>query len=346
MISKKNISRKLFQISLMIGISFAADLTAPLKTYQNDIQTDEIIELKPYSKSHFSILTENDAYFDAHTDYYYTAGTSFIYTTKEFDFSHSWLRFISIDHSDTKLSRFSFGLHQDLYTPIKRGADVDLNDFPYAGFLSFDTTLSNRRKNSLENLKIQIGIVGPAALAKQTQQLIHKLTKNPIFYGWDTQLKNEFILNFYYEYIYRYEFFNKNGFGLDVLPGLKIALGNAYDYMGLGYRLRLGYHLQNDFGAQKINTSFIGSQPYSDDFSFYVFGGIIGYYVARNIFVQGNSFGPHRLDLIPLTYEAELGAVISYKGFSFSYVFTHKSAEFRGSRPYHNFGSILLGFAF
>ncbi len=307
------------------------------------------ILLKPYEKSFFTILSDNDAYYNPYTDYYYTAGTLLVYTTKEFDFSHSFARFLSLNASNKHLSRLSFGLHQDIYTPIKRDANADIRDFPYGGFLAFEASIANRRMSSLEVIKLQVGMIGPSALAKQTQKLIHLITKNPIFYGWNTQLQNEFALNLYYDFIYRYNLFSSQtlgGLSMDILPTIAIAIGNVATYVSTGSRIRLGYNLDVDFGSSKINTSSSGSLPYSNTFSFYIFAGVVGKYVIRDAFIQGNSFNPRNLKLQNATYNAELGASISYKGFSLSYIFTQVGRGFEGALPYHNFGSLVLNFAF
>lgn len=309
--------------------------------------------LVAYQKRFFSIFSENDAYANqyrkaiAYSDRYYTAGTTFSFTSKEYDFSDKWLRYLSYKYDDEKLSRYDIALRQDIYTPFSRSSQVDLNDHPYAGFLSLDFTLSNRRKNSLENIKLQIGVVGPASLAQQTQELIHKITKNPIFYGWETQLKNELIINLHYEYIYKYDLLDTKYFGIDILPSLKVALGNANTFMGGGGRVRFGYNLHSDFGPDKINTGFMGGKPFNDSFSFYAFGGVLGTYVARDIFIQGNSFGtPRNLVLEHFLCDAELGLSILYKGFRFSYVVTYQTKQFSAQRGGHTIGSLLFNFAF
>ena len=304
-------------------------------------------ELVPHQKSFFSILSDNDAYVNQYIDRYYTTGTTFSFTSKEYDLSQKWLRFLSYKYDDAKLSRYDIAIHQDIYTPVSRLAQVDSKDHPYAGFLSLDFMLSNRRKNSLENLKLQLGVVGPLAMAQSVQKLVHVVTNNPIFYGWDQQIKNEFIVNFHYEYIYKYDLLDTPYFGMDILPALKVALGNANTFLGAGGRIRMGYNLHSDFGVDKINTSFMGSKPFNDDFSLYVFGGVLGSYVARDMFIQGNSFGnPTELDLMHFLYDVELGIALLYKGFRFSYVVTHQSKQFIEQPKGHNIGSIMLNFAF
>ena len=308
----------------------------------------------PYQKSFFSIISENDAYFNQfrrasiHSDRYYTAGSILSFTSKEYDLSDSWLKYLSYKYDDEKFSRYEVALRQDIYTPFSRSAQVDLSDHPYAGFLGVDLFLFNRRKSSLETIRLELGMVGPASLAQQTQNLIHKITHNPFFKGWNTQIRNEFILNLFYEYTYKYDLLDTKYFGIDMLPTLKVALGNANTFFGGGGRIRFGYNLHSDFGINKINTSFSGGMPYSDKFSFYIFAGVFGSYVARDIFIQGNSFGtPRNLELEHFLYDAELGFAFLYKGFRFAYVATYQSKQFSGQlNGGHEIGSIILDFSF
>ena len=303
-------------------------------------------ELVPYQKHFFSILSDNDAYVNQYIDRYYTAGTALSYTSKEYDLTPLWLNYLSYRCDDEKLSRYEISLHQDIYTPSLHTAEVSTQDHPYAGFLSLDMMLSNRRANSLENLKLQLGVVGPASLAQYTQKFIHLITHNPIFQGWHTQIKNEFIINLHYEYIYKYDLLDTPYFGMDILPTLKVALGSANTFLGAGGRIRMGYNLHSDFGVDKINTGFMGGKPFNDDFSLYAFGGVLGSYVLRDIFIEGGRYNTTGLNLTHFLYDIELGVALLYKGFRFSYVITHQSKQFREQPSRHTIGSIMLNFAF
>lgn len=310
-------------------------------------------DIKPYKKHFISILSENDAYFNEYVDEYYSAGTVLEYTSAEYDFSKeksklAFLKYLSIlGQKSPKATRYSLALAQDVYTPYYRGYPIDPQDHPYAGYLRMNFQVSQRRENSLENLTLSLGVVGKAALAEQTQEIVHKLTDNPTFYGWNTQLKNEFILNFNYEVIKRLFIIKTSYFSIDTLPALDLALGNADTHIRVGTRLRIGYNLESDFGVDKVNTSFSGNKPYNDNFSLYIFGGIFGTYQAKNIFIQGNTFGPYT-DLVMKNffYDAEVGGAILYKGFRLSYSVTHVSQTFQSQPKPHNFGSIELNFAF
>ncbi|PAF42246.1 lipid A deacylase LpxR family protein [Helicobacter sp. 11S03491-1] len=310
-------------------------------------------QLIPYKKHFVSLLSENDAYVNQYVDRYYTAGTRLSFTTEEMNFNcedrdskMAWAGYITLGWSKNKMTRFDISLNQDIYTPYSR-VSHPISDHPYGAYLRLNFGVSHRSESLLENIFLALGMVGPSALGYETQKLIHYLTNNPKFYGWSHQLKNEFILNLNYQVIKKIYLWDSKYISSDILPSFDIALGNADTHVSIGTRLRIGYNLDSDFGVNKINSGFSGGEPYNNQFSFYVFGGISGKYQARNIFIQGNSFGKSTgLDMNYLAYDGEAGVAILYQGMRFAYTYTHTSKTFKSQPKAHDFGSIELNIAF
>ncbi|PAF48476.1 hypothetical protein BKH46_00770 [Helicobacter sp. 12S02634-8] len=307
-----------------------------------------------YQKQFVNLLTENDAYANQYIDRYYTAGTSLGYSSREYDFScedkdsmMAWSRYVSLGYAQMKMTHFSFSLSQDIYTPYSRALTPSASDHPYSGYMRLNFGIIHRSLSVLESTFLSIGMVGPSALAYETQKLIHYLTSNPIFYGWKHQLKNELIVNLNYQLVKKFYLWDLRYLSSDILPALDVALGNADTHFQIGTRLRIGYNLDSDFGVNKVNTGFNGAQAYNDRFSAYIFGGIFGRYQARDIFIQGNSFGaPTGLDMEYFVYNGEIGAAILYQGMRFAYTYTHTSKTFKSQPQAHDFGTIELSIAF
>ncbi|PAF52686.1 lipid A deacylase LpxR family protein [Helicobacter sp. 13S00477-4] len=337
----KKIKTTIFLIFFSVSFGFA-----------NDTECESA--LFAYKRQSINLLSENDAYANQFVDRYYTAGTSIGYTSKEYDFGcedkdsiMAWSQYISLGITKAKMTRFNIAITQSIYTPYSREINPPSGDLPYAGYLYLNLGVSHRSESMLENIFFSMGMVGPSTFAHETQKFVHYLTNNPIFYGWHNQLKNEFILNLNYQLIKKFYLWDSRYISSDFLPGLDIALGNADTHLQIGGRLRIGYNLDSDFGINKVNTSFNGAQAYNDRFSFYLFGGLSGRYQARNIFIQGNTFGHSTgLDMIYFTYDAEFGAAILYRGIRFAYTYTHASKKFKTQPLPHNFGSIELNIAF
>lgn len=305
-------------------------------------------ELIPYKKNHITLLSDNDAYFEpTNYDRYYTAGHNLSYTSKEYIYSPlSNIALLSRLFDDEYVSAFGISFGQEIYTPQSRYAvPPPKNDAPYAGYIYLDAMIQNRTYNFLEQLELNTGLVGEDALGKEAQDYIHNLIGLYHFAGWDYQIKNEFILNLYYKAIYRFDVLENI---IDFLPYGIIALGNARTHAEFGMRMRIGYGLNGDFGIQKATTNRIGTTSLNDCFRFYILGGISERFVGRNIFIQGNTIGGFKteLDINRLVYEAELGAIVAYKGISLSYIYSYKQKEFSTQPSNSNYATIALEISF
>src|SRR3546814_17784538 len=113
-----------------------------------------------------------------------------------------------------------------------------------------------------------------------------------------------------------------NNLGVDVTPHLGAALGNVYTYGAGGLTLRFGEDLPDDYGPPRIRPALPGSDYFrpTDDFGWYFFAGAEGRIVARNIFLDGNTFkDSHSVDKRPLVADLQAGladrkSVVSGKG--------------------------------
>jgi len=156
------------------------------------------VTVNVFAQSHsseFGIQTDDDSYLLQGFDRYYTDGT-FIY------YRHA-LKVKSGDSTTLQNKVLGFEMGQELFTPqsgsIANSEGVDqpgMIDRPFAAYLYVGSTLNFLYKDE-SNLKLsaQIGIVGPDALGKQAQDLIHD---NFGFYhpsGWEYQVDNNLELN-------------------------------------------------------------------------------------------------------------------------------------------------------
>src|SRR5262249_44883781 len=137
------------------------------------------------------------------------------------------------------------------------------------------------------------GVVGPASGARELQKFFHRATSSRDPQGWDHQLRNELGVNVNYQHTWRAaNLASGNGLAVDFSPQLGGALGNVETYANAGFKLRFGRHLPNDYGPPRIDPGLPGSGYFvpSSDFRWYLFAGAEGRLVARNIFLDGNTF--------------------------------------------------------
>jgi lipid A 3-O-deacylase len=257
-------------------------------------------------RSRFSALEENDSlYFNS--DKHYTQGVRFAYLGPDitapsawnapFELGASLLPVFRSEGSDTRKRRYALIAGQSIFTPknitIK---PPDRSDRPYAGWLYGGASLLQETdRRVLENLELEVGIVGPGALGRQVQNDFHQLIGIGKAQGWGSEIQHEVGAVLAYERLWRIAVLGDGANGVDVVPQLGAALGNIYTYGAAGGLLRIGKNLRADYGPVRVRPSLSGTDYFDGDgldgaFGFYVFAGAEGRVVGRNVFLDGNAF--------------------------------------------------------
>ena len=167
-----------------------------------------------------------------------------------------------------KLSKnLVFSVGQLIYTPTTIDAtELLVDERPYAGFLYSEMAYQIRGEGQLDTVGVLLGIVGPGALGKQTQDLIHDLRGFDKFEGWDNQLENELGLQMFYEHKQRVfrEIVATNA-SHDLIVHGGVSLGNVGTYLDLGGEYRIGWQLPDDFGTSAVRPGGDNSAPGQSD---------------------------------------------------------------------------------
>jgi len=261
---------------------------------------------------------------------------------------------------DLRTSRITYAAGHSIYTPddlVTREPIPD--DQPYAGWLyvslGLETQTIPKAVSSVryvDHVELQLGVVGPLAGGKQLQSFTHDVLNASPPAGWDNQLDNEPGVNLFYSRSFGpFEGSTatpdnrKPRLFLDVTPEVGLALGNIQTYGAAGFTVRLGNHLPDDAGPATLRPSLPRPGAFSgrDRSSAYIFAGLEGRAVARNIFLDGNSFdddGPS-VDKKTLVGEARVGVAVTYHDLSFSYTQVFRTREFADQAP-QTYGSITV----
>jgi lipid A 3-O-deacylase len=281
----------------------------------------------------FGFCLDNDLFF-GRTDRYYTNGLRLSWTSPDISgtrteswiprWGHSLLERLPFMNDPEHRRSVSLTIGQNMYTPddIKR-SDLIQDDRPYAGVIYAAVGLHTSGSVRMNSLELALGVVGPHSYAGAMQKEVHELIGSAVPNGWDNQLKDEPIVNIFYERTWKsIQSGAGGGLGYDVLPFLGGALGNAVTRGSTGVQVRFGWNLPNDFGISRIHPS-LDSKVFSDRqhpqpstgstrFGFYVFSSLNGMAVARNIFLDGNTFtDSHRVDKKPFVAEFAAGFSIA-----------------------------------
>lgn len=312
-----------------------------------------VVATSAHAEDHgtFNALYEND-WFD-NSDKHYSSGVQLSWTTAP-NSTPGWAlsaaRVLPF-FNQTGDVRTSYAIGQNLYTPSDiRLANPPLTDRPYAGFLYLDLGLSGRSEKRLDQLQVLVGVVGPSALGKETQTWIHGLVGGRKPAGWDTQLHDEPAVELTYERSYKLIAPDaKAGVMFDLEPHFGAAVGTVYDYVNAGAMMRVGFNLPDDYGPLRIEPALPGSNFFAPSASFgaYLFAGVDGRAIARNIFLDGNTWRRSRsVDKKPLVADIQLGAAIAFRRMRI--VFTHviRTKEFTTQQSMDRFGAVSVSVSF
>lgn len=299
----------------------------------------------------FSFTLDNDLFYG--DDRHYTNGVRFAWVTNP-DAVPDWLTRTATTlpfFPDHGVMRGSFSLGQNMFTPENiEVADPPTGDRPYAGWLYVSAGLIADTGSRLDRVELSLGVVGPAALGEQTQKTVHSITGSPEPRGWDTQLENEPAILLTWQRAWQESLLaSVEGFGLDMTPHVGAALGNVFTYASGGVILRFGRDLPHDYGPPLIQPAPPGSGFFlpQDSFGWYLFAGFEGRAVARNIFLDGNTFRDSRsVDKIPLVGDLQLGLAVTVGQVRIAYTHILRTPEFEGQQGLDNYGAISASLRF
>jgi len=310
----------------------------------------------------FTFDEENDFFTFDNRDRHYTQGASLDYLSPDLAAGGiaaapmEWMRgFLPIFEGGASSSSRHFDLFasQELFTPENKTLqNPDPRDRPYAGWLNGGVSfIEDDDQRRLDHVELQLGTIGRNSLAKQTQNNFHLAIDNPESQGWGYQLRNEPTVDLYFDRHLRYSADLGDGLDADLIPAAGIAVGNAFDYLEAGARVRIGQNLKVDYGPPRIAPGPSGTSYFNRDYittaslwGWYVFAGSDGRAVARNIFLDGNSFeSSRRVPKRPLVGDLESGVAVFYSDYlRLSYSYLYRSDEFYGQHNGDNYGAIMI----
>jgi lipid A 3-O-deacylase len=263
---------------------------------------------------------------------------------------------------------------QAMYTPADRDRTTqDPADRPYAGWAYLGFGYNVRRDPSagdrgyapamptLDTVEIDLGLVGPHAYARQSQDFVHRVRGLPRFQGWSNQLRDEFGIQIVSERKYRPPSWPRGDWQAQVIPHWGFSVGNVASYVNVGAEFRAGWRLPDDFGTSPIRPGGDNAAPRAGGpsvrvyqrHSFHAFVSIDGRAVANNIFLDGNTFAEsHAVKKRPFVGDIAYGWAYTwpptalFPSGKLAYSHYVQSREFYGEARNHGFGSVTLSVEF
>jgi hypothetical protein len=326
-----------FAVIVLAGAAFAA---GPAAAAGDD--TDSI----------WTIRSENDSIstMPHGSDQDYTAGDQIGWTSGT-DVAPDFARSLAQTLWGDGTVRVGLGLTQQLYTPTNKTLSVpNPRDRPYAGYLAATASLMHDSDNVRDLLAFSLGVIGPLAQGKETQNDVHALIGNRLSQGWAHQLPNEAAVELLDQRTWRIPIAQVGWLETDMLPALAVGVGTVRDYVQTALVVRIGHGLNTDFGASRIRPGISGGDAFADsnNVAWYAFAGVNGQGVARDAFLDGDLFTKSaHVERNPWLGEIEGGFAVIWRGVRFSYVQTWQTQQFRHQAAgLFNFGSVALSMRF
>lgn len=117
--------------------------------------------------------------------------------------------------------------------------------------------------------------------------------------------------------------------------------------LNAGLELRLGWNIPRDFGVSLIRPAGSTRLEIGDRFRVFVFGAVNGRAVARDVFLDGNTFtDSHNIDKNYFVADIAGGLALNYKGFIITWTQILRTKEFKGQENEHSFGAIAVSYSF
>lgn len=292
-----------------------------------------------------TVTGDND--FFAGYDHHYTNGLQFAWSADRTELP-GFVRSLAPlrDGSDR---RVTLAIGQRIYTPTdKTRSDPDPLDRPYAGWLYALAEIRVRQGNAVDSLQASLGVIGPASLARQTQNTYHGLVGSEKAKGWDSQLSNQAAVLFGYERAWPGLVSRQMGaLTADVTPKIGATVGNVYTYANAGGVLRLGKNLPDDFSATAVTLGppRDGYRPANGGFGWYVWLGTDVRVVGWNAFIDGH-LGSDGLGIKRETFghDLQFGYTAVWRQSRFGVTFVRRSKEFETQTGADKFGQLTVTF--
>ena len=249
--------------------------------------------------------------------------------------------------------RLTIALSQLIFTPSDiENPELIVDDEPYAGALLLAVSSSAQDERTLTAWQVVTGVVGPASLAEETQDYVHKTVGAPEARGWAHQLDDEFILNLHFQHKRKFRVAGEaEGWGFEWGGVAAAAAGNLTTQVDAGLEIRMGWRLPPGFDPDPIGRAVLTPGYLAEGIdrpaSVHVFASAAARGWARFIFLDGNAWKEsHSIDRNTWTVVFGAGITAAYHRVRVTLEFGATSRPAEGAGGYESFGGFTLAYTF
>src|SRR5262245_40623184 len=237
---------------------------------------------------------------------------------------------------------------QRMFTPEDPSLEnPDPRDRPYAGLLFAGLTYNGRDSRSLRSTSLDVGIVGPSALAERAQHLAHRALGIDEFLGWDHQLNDEPVFRILHERFRRWDIKPWRKFG-DFTAHYGGSIGNLATFANAGAELRIGRSLPDNFGTATTLSYGQNTPPArwggsSSRPSIHGFVAVDARAVLHDITLDGNTWHDSAsVEREPLAAELALGVALDWRAWQATLGATYRTKEYETQEREASFGTLTF----
>jgi len=224
--------------SLIVCAALASHLQAQAQAQEFQVfpSVAEYRQVMQQGQRFAGVTIDNDSLLMKRQDAWYTSGNQVsVYAVKHEDAKDSGLNPLAVE------TVYGWHIGQDLYTasdikvPAKQLSAID---HPYAGWLYAGLYREQSVSDAMQTkVTLDLGCFGPCAGGAWTQNHLHRLLRQPLPQGWDSQLKQEWGVIAGAEWSPAQFSLHEN---LALRPRLKMRLGNILTDASGELTLRMG----------------------------------------------------------------------------------------------------------
>jgi lipid A 3-O-deacylase len=200
----------------------------------------------------------------------------------------------------------------------------------------------DNKKNPRLTTELDLGVIGPNGKGEEEQKTIHRWLNNIQPLGWQYQISNDLVLNYFVQY--------EKGISVkkhaEMIAFCNANFGTLYDNAGGGLIFRAGWLnpyfetlslFKHAEAGKKFRCTFIAKGELK----------VIGY----NATLQGGMFNRNSIYIIPdknverIVADVSAGIILSYKRLSLEYTKFYITPEFRNGLD-HGWGHINITVCF
>lgn len=265
-----------------------------------------------------SFLHDNDLLLV--TDRYYTAG--FDLTYRSVLQRNSFLK-----STDSTKVIIYYRLGNKMFTPkVIRTADIGLMDRPYAGWIFANAGITRyRNERAADQFELEVGLIGESSGMSRLQKWWHKKLGVLVPRGWDSQIRDEVVINVHYQYARQFVLTK----GIELMSKSAVFGGTGNNRLSQQIMLRAGD--LNPLNQSVFFNGRLGSKQVKHNKEFFFYVGFEMDYVFSNIFIEGSLFdsnpSPLTEKIIPFVTRNTYGIMHATDNSSFVFGFSFLSKE-------------------